>query len=127
MVVVQTTFPDAEFQTIRKILKSAFKEIRFSNQPCGATAKRQKAAIELAGECDAVIVIGGKNSENTKVLARVVEKNTGKPVFCIENASDLGSDIIRELSEFSSVGICSGSSTPTATIRKVEEILEGIS
>lgn len=124
VVVVQTTFPESGFQQIREVLKGAFRKIRFSNKPCGATAKRQKAAIEMAGECDAVIVIGGRDSENTWNLARVVEKQTGKPVFCIENSDDLNGNLIKRLSGFPTVGICSGSSTPTATIKKVEELLE---
>lgn len=124
VVVVQTTFPEDEFSRIRSILKETFSEIRFSNSPCGATAKRQKAAIELAKECDAVVVIGGKNSENTKVLAKVVSEKCSKPVFCIENANDLDSKIRESLSGFQTVGICSGSSTPISTIREVEQILE---
>ena len=125
VVVVQTTFPDSEFQKIRDVLKDFYKDIRFSNAPCGATEKRQKAALSLASECDAVVVIGGKESENTRVLSDVV-RQSGKPVFCIENADDIGFDMRKELSGFSVVGICSGSSTPTSAIRKVEEILEGI-
>ena len=125
VVVVQTTFPDSEFQKIREVLKDYFKDIRFSNVPCGATEKRQKAALALASDCDAVVVIGGKESENTKVLASVV-RQSGKPVFCIENADDISSDMKKELSAFSVIGVCSGSSTPTSAIRKVEEILEGI-
>lgn len=125
VVVVQTTFTDSEFQKIREVLKSHFKNIKFSNAPCGATAKRQKAAKALASECDAVVVIGGRESENTKVLARVVSRS-GRPVFCIENADDISLEMRTKLSSFSTVGICSGSSTPTSAIRKVEEILEGI-
>lgn len=125
VVVVQTTFPDSEFQKIREVLKLHFKDIRFSNAPCGATAKRQKAAQELASECDAIVVIGGRESENTKVLAKVVSQ-FNKPVFCIENADDITSAMKKSLSSLSTVGICSGSSTPTSSIRKVEEILEGI-
>lgn len=125
VVVVQTTFTDSEFQKIREVLKGHFKNIKFSNAPCGATAKRQKAAKALASECDAVVVIGGRESENTKVLARVVSRS-GRPVFCIENADDISLEMRTKLSSFSTVGICSGSSTPTSAIRKVEEILEGI-
>lgn len=125
VVVVQTTFPDSEFQKIREVLKLYFKDIRFSNAPCGATAKRQKAAKELASLCDAVVVIGGRESENTKVLAKVVGQSK-KTVFCIENADDITPEMKKDLSSFSTVGICSGSSTPTSAIRKVEEILEGI-
>ncbi len=126
VVVVQTTFPEEEFSRIREILSSAFSNIRFSNSPCGATAKRQKAARELAKQCDAVVVIGGRDSENTRVLASVVASESNKPVFCIENAKDVDDDMKKQLADFHTVGICSGSSTPTSIIREVEEILEGL-
>ena len=125
IVVVQTTFPVKEFQAIRRFLKSGFSRIRFSNSPCGATETRSKAALELASQTDAVIVIGGKNSENTKGLARIAA-NSGKPVFSIENDKDLDDDLLKKLSGFTSVGICSGSSTPTSIIRAVEELLSGL-
>jgi 4-hydroxy-3-methylbut-2-enyl diphosphate reductase len=125
IVVVQTTFPVKEFQAIRRYLKTGFSRIRFSNSPCGATEARGKAAVELASQTDAVIVIGGLNSENTNGLARLVS-DAGKPVFRIENEKDLDENMIEALRSYSSVGICSGSSTPTTSIRAVEEILEKI-
>ncbi|MBR2282557.1 MAG: 4-hydroxy-3-methylbut-2-enyl diphosphate reductase [Spirochaetales bacterium] len=123
VVVVQTTFPVNVFERIKKVLKGHFTAIRFSNSPCGATQIRKKAALELARQTDAVVVVGGRNSENTKGLARTVE-DTGKPVYCIENASDLDKGLCSELSTYRCVGICSGSSTPTNIIREVEEVLE---
>ena len=122
-VVVQTTFPIREFQTIRRCLKTGFSHIRFSNSPCGATEARGKAVLELASQTDAVVVIGGLNSENTNGLARLVA-DAGKPVFRIENEKDLDQELLAVLRTYSSVGICGGSSTPTSTIRAVEEILE---
>lgn len=124
VAVTQTTFSDSEFQAIRTILKSHFKNIRFSNQPCGATKNRQKATIELANQCDAVIVVGGKNSENTKALARVVLQNTTKSAFCIENKQDLDEKLLNQLKQYSTIGICSGSSTPTSVIREIEQVLQ---
>jgi len=123
VVVCQTTYPEYYFNLIKEYLGSHFSKIRFSNAPCGATLARKKAALELASQTDAVIVIGGRSSENTKGLALVV-KETGKPVYCIENTDDLTEDLLKELSAYSSIGICSGSSTPTPIIRAVEEILE---
>lgn len=123
VVVVQTTFPEREFLSIRRYLKGYFRNIRFSTSPCGATSSRIKAALELSSQCDAILVIGGRNSENTKGLARALDV-TGKPVFFIENEKDLDKDLLSRLSGFSVLGICSGSSTPTSVIRAVEEILE---
>ena len=123
VVVVQTTFPEKEFYAIRRYLKAHFKNIHFSTSPCGATSSRIKAALELSSQCDAILVIGGRNSENTKGLARSLEV-TGKTVFCVENEKDLDADLLNKLSGFNVVGLCSGSSTPTSVIRAVEEILE---
>lgn len=123
VVVVQTTFPENEFLAIRRYLKTCFRNIRFSTTPCGATSSRIKAARELASRCDAIFVIGGRNSENTKDLARALE-DTCKPVFFIENEKNLDKDLLSRLSGFSVLGLCSGSSTPTVVIRAVEEILE---
>ena len=123
VVVVQTTFPEKEFLSIRRFLKTRFRNIRFSTTPCGATSSRIRAATELAMHCDAIFVIGGRNSENTKDLARALN-DTGKPVFFIENEKDLDKDLLSKLSGFNVLGLCSGSSTPTAVIRAVEEILE---
>ena len=123
IVVVQTTFPIREFHAIRRCLKTGFSRIRFSNSPCGATEARGKAVLELASQTDAVVVIGGMNSENTNGLARLVS-DAGKPVFRIENEKDLDPELLAALGTYSCVGICSGSSTPTSTIRAVEEILE---
>lgn len=123
VVVVQTTFPEREFLSIRRYLKAYFRNIRFSTSPCGATSSRIKAALELSSQCDAILVIGGRNSENTKGLARALDV-TGKPVFFIENEKDLDKDLLSKLCGFSVLGICSGSSTPTSVIRAVEEILE---
>lgn len=123
VVVVQTTFPEKEFNSIRRYLKTYFRNIRFSTTPCGATSSRIRAAKELSEQCDALFVIGGRNSENTKDLARALDE-TGKPVFCIENEHDLDDDLLEKIAGFSAIGICSGSSTPTSVIRAVEDILE---
>ena len=123
VVVVQTTFPEKEFLAIRRYLKSVFRSIHFSTSPCGATSSRIKAAKELVLQCDAVFVIGGRNSENTKGLARSLNES-GKPVICIENEKDLDADLLAKLTGIKVAGICSGSSTPSSVIKAVEETLE---
>ena len=100
VVVVQTTFPEREFLSIRRYLKAYFRNIRFSTSPCGATSSRIKAALELSSQCDAILVIGGRNSENTKGLARALDV-TGKPVYFIENEKDLDKDLLSKLCGFS--------------------------
>ena len=123
VVVVQTTFAEKDFLAIREYLGNHFNNIRFSNAPCGATIARNKAVTQLAEQTGAVVVIGGKSSENTKGLAKRVS-DMGKPVFFVENEKDLDEKMLSEISSYGSVGICSGSSTPTSIVRAIEEILE---
>jgi 4-hydroxy-3-methylbut-2-enyl diphosphate reductase IspH len=79
---------------------------------------RQAAALNLADECDGVLVVGGKRSENTNNLADIV-RQTGKPVWLIENDRDMDDKLVKEIRQYDKVGLCSGTSTPTAIIEEV--------
>ena len=68
LAVAQTTFPYELWQKICDVLKSRVKRLDIMDTICTATIKRQDAAKELAKIADAMIVIGGKNSSNTKKL-----------------------------------------------------------
>lgn len=125
VVVTQTTFKAVEFQRIRRYLKENFSNIRFSTSPCGASTSRVAAVLELARQVDAIVVVGGKHSENTKGLAIAVS-GTGKPVFEILNETEIDDEMRRRLAVCESVGICSGSSTPTYVIKAVEDVLSKI-
>lgn len=122
VVVTQTTFKAAEFQRIRKYLKESYHNIRFSTSPCGASTSRVAAVLELAKNTDAIVVVGGKASENTKGLAIAAAK-VGKPVFEILNETEIDDAMKSRLSGFETVGICSGSSTPTYVLKAVEDVL----
>jgi 4-hydroxy-3-methylbut-2-enyl diphosphate reductase len=81
---------------------------------------RQDEARELARTVDAVIVVGGKASSNTKHLAELAH-HYGKPVQYVETAAelDLGSFTGRE-----TVGVLAGASTPTWLVDEVVDVLE---
>ena len=118
LVVTQTTFPkDLYFQAVA-VFRLHFKDIVIGNKPCHACVMRQAVALNLADECDAVLVVGGKNSENTNNLADII-RQAGKPVWLIENERDMDSNFVEELRKFDKVGICSGTSTPTDIIEEV--------
>ena len=76
--------------------------------------ERQKEADEISGKCDTVIVIGGKNSSNTKKLFSISKKNC-ENTFHIEKMSEL-KEI--DFSSSSQVGIISGASTPDWIIKE---------
>ena len=118
LVVTQTTFPkDLYFQAVA-VFRLYFKDIVIGNKPCHACVMRQVAALNLADECDAVLVVGGKKSENTNNLADIVSQ-TGKPVWLVENGREMDENLIKTIRQFGKVGICSGTSTPIDIIEEV--------
>src|SRR5205085_8023376 len=69
-VAAQTTQPIQRVQSLVQAIKNRFPdaEVRFVDTVCQPTKNRQRAAIELAENCDIIIVIGGANSNNTREL-----------------------------------------------------------
>ena len=116
-VVCQTTTPpillDVLFETISR--KNAGKEIRFIDTVCGPTRERQQAVEDLLPRVQALVVVGGKNSNNTRQLRALGEK-AGLPCFQIEKASELRPEWFYS---FDTVGLTAGTSTLDQTIDEV--------
>ena len=87
-IVSQTTRKIEEFLKLTDYLIRHFKEVRVFNTICNATFENQDAARELASKADLMIVIGGKNSSNTKQLYTIAKENC-KDSFLIENENEL--------------------------------------
>ena len=88
---------------------------------CGATKERQSDLVELVeGGADAIVVIGGKHSANTRKLAKLAASHN-RPTFHIETADDLEAE---KFSACKTVGVTAGASTPEFIIRSVCERLE---
>ncbi len=121
MVISQTTIKQDEFDRICKILESKTEELKIVNNICSATNNRQEALKRLCDEVDACLIIGGRNSANTRRLFMTAEE-TGIPVWHIEDASDLPP----EIAVYEKIGISAGASTPDSVIREVEEALLGM-
>ena len=113
--VAQTTKKKEKYLEIVNALILKNKEVRVFNTICDATFENQDAARELSKEVDVMIVIGGKNSSNTKQLHSI----------CIENCSD--SYLIENETELNYLwfidknlcGITAGASTPDWIIQQV--------
>ncbi|HCZ32056.1 MAG TPA: 4-hydroxy-3-methylbut-2-enyl diphosphate reductase [Holophagaceae bacterium] len=120
LVVAQTTFTVKDYHAITDYLRSRAVDAVFENTICEDTWMRQDEARELARTVDAVIVVGGKASSNTKHLAELAH-HYGKPVQYVETAAelDLGSFTGRE-----TVGVLAGASTPTWLVDEVVDVLE---
>ena len=118
-LIAQTTIKEEEFNLIKDCLASRIKNLKVFNTICSATYKRQKAIKELFGEVDAVIVIGGKNSANTKRLFTTCQEHKIPSCF-IEDIEELP----EEFYAFERIGLASGASTPDEVIDSIERKLK---
>lgn len=123
-VAAQTTQPIERVRELVQCLREAFphSEVRFTDTVCRPTKERQSAAVELAQKCDAVIVIGGAHSNNTRELVQTCSKFCPR-VHHIQTAADLRSDWFFA---DDTVGITAGTSTPDSIINSVETRLQEI-
>ncbi len=115
-VVAQTTFSVEKFENIIKnIKKLCEKSVAVFKTICYTTVGRQKEAEELSEKCDAMIVIGGRNSSNTNKLYDICAKHCDN-VIRLTSADEFEYEKIKN---FNKVGIVSGASTPNAQTREV--------
>jgi 4-hydroxy-3-methylbut-2-enyl diphosphate reductase len=114
MVLAQTTISVEKYARICEILKSRKPDIVLEHSICQATRERQLALKELSRKVQAIVVIGGKNSSNTKRLYELAVAS-GKPSWHIEEASELPP----EITDFTTIGITAGASTPDWCIEEV--------
>lgn len=120
-VLAQTTQSKEHFEKIVAEIKKQAKDFKVFDTICGATSKRQKAAIELAKKVDLVLVIGDRMSANTKRLAELCTK-TGAETHQIETVGDLNSSWLKDKEK---VGLTAGASTPEWVIEAVTAKLQG--
>lgn len=116
LAVAQTTFPICEWNKICIVLQERVQKLDIMNTICTATVKRQDAARELASIVDAMIVIGGKHSSNTKKLYDTCKQLCNRTIL-VERAEDIPlgfADIKTE-----TVGITAGASTPQWSLKEV--------
>ncbi len=119
-VLSQTTFSVSKFNDLVMKLDDLLKdyELDINNNICDATDLRQKEMKELAPQVDAMIVIGGKNSSNTKKLYEIGLKEC-KKCYLVETIDDLKADF----ENCEKVGVMAGASTPQSSIDDVVNYL----
>jgi len=118
-VVAQSTLDKKTFDNLTGIIKVKWHDNQIIDTRCDATTRRQEEAIELCGKVDAMIIIGGKNSANTKRLTQIC-RNEGVPAYHIENADELAEINFEGID---AVGVTAGASTPDWIIESVVEKL----
>ena len=120
-IAAQTTQPIDKVQRLVASIRERFprSEVRFIDTVCQPTKQRQNAAVELARQCDVVIVIGGERSNNTRELVATCERHCPQ-VRHVQSATDLRSGWFTERD---TIGLTAGTSTPDETIAAVEQWL----
>lgn len=120
-VVSQTTFSKDKFDILtNEIIKTCNDyEVIIDKTICDATDKRQTECLELAKKVDMMIIIGGKNSSNTKELYNI-SYNINKNTILIQDVNDLKNI---ELKKDLNIGIMAGASTPEFVIDEIVEYL----
>ena len=124
-VVAQTTFRVAEWRNCLKSLQRVYTNANIFDTICNATARRQEEAEALARTCDAMLVLGGRESSNTAKLYDVCRKHT-RTLFA-QSAAEIPKGF---LDGVKTLGITAGASTPASIIKEVlvtmAEINEGV-
>ena len=94
-------------------------EIRFVDTTCQPTRQRQRSVEQLVPLVQAMVIVGGKNSNNTRELVDLCRQR-GLKSFHVQDAADLNRDWF---SGISCVGLTAGTSTLDSTIREVKQWL----
>ena len=116
-IVSQTTFNYNKFKELVEIISEKGYNIIIRNTICNATEERQTEAREIAKRVDAMIVVGGSSSSNTRKLYEIC-KNECKDTYYIQTLNDLD---MTSLGKADCIGITAGASTPNNLIEEVSK------
>lgn len=116
-IFAQTTFSNLEFMSlVNKIRRIAKTYIEVIPSLCPVVLEREKETSNMASTCDMLILVGGKNSSNTKRLYNIAKDKT----IWVETKDELD---LNEIKKYQKVGIISGTSTDISTINEIIEML----
>lgn len=123
-IVCQTTTQEAEARRIIQAIRdqNPRAEVRHLDTICHPTKEHQRSLERLLEQVQAVVVVGGRNSNNTRELARRCRER-GLAAYHVQDASDLRPDWFAGLEV---VGLTAGTSTLDDSIQEVEQWLLGL-
>lgn len=121
-IIAQTTLPMEKLEAVVSFCLHKASEIKVFNTICNATSIRQEESAELAQKVDLMIVVGGKNSANTRRLAEICKAIRPK-TYHIEVSEEFDPSWLEGVN---SVGVTSGASTPDWIISEVVEKIKNL-
>ena len=116
VAVSQTTFPPSMWNAVLEVIKGRVRDLESHCTICSATEARQRESAELAASVDAMIVVGGRNSANTRKLYEVCAAKCPRTIL-VESAAEIPHAFANTDSEM--IGITAGASTPTDSLKEV--------
>jgi 4-hydroxy-3-methylbut-2-enyl diphosphate reductase len=117
-IIGQTTLSTDVYLSAAAAIREVFSNVCVIDTICPATKDRQDAVKKLCASVDAVVIVGGKESANTRRLFHIAE-TSGKAAYLIETAEELPPSVFA----YDMVGISAGASTPDEIIDEVENRL----
>ncbi len=123
LIIVQTTFSLEKFNSYVRQIKQKIDEdveLQVKNTICNATKIRQEETCEISKKVQCMIIIGGKNSSNTKKLYDIAKENCENTMI-VETKDELDAEAIKQ---FEKIGIMAGASTPDDSIEGVIKAIE---
>ena len=123
VLAAQTTQDRAVFEALAADLAERPNlDVKVLQTICDATRQRQEDAVRIAREVDYMVVVGGKESGNTRRLAQVAAAQ-GTPCVHVETAAELPLDELRKCRR---VGLTAGASTPRELVAGIFHLLKGL-
>jgi len=119
-VIAQTTIPLSILNSVVSACENRFQEVKVHDTICDATKIRQEEAAELAPQVDCMIVIGGKESSNTKKLTKIC-KGLQSRSYEIEHESEIDFSWFEGIE---TLGVTAGASTPIPVIERICKYIE---
>ena len=120
VLVAQTTYPPDLWEAALPVLKARYPDLEAKRTICQATSRRQAAALELARRADAMIVVGGRKSANTRKLFETCRAVCPRTLL-IETAAEIPPDFCDTRTEL--LGIAAGASTPDWSYKEVVTVM----
>ena len=116
LAVAQTTFPPSRWEEILDVLRKKVRCLDARRTICSATQVRQQEAAELSARADAMVVVGGRNSANTRKLFQACMERCPRTIL-VESAAEIPPAFANIDSDI--IGITAGASTPSDSLKEV--------
>ena len=118
-ILAQTTLSHRDWKDVADAVRLKYPQVWSPGKSdlCFATTNRQGALMQIARECDAIIVIGSDNSSNTRALEKLAKDVGCKNVYRVNDASELPKNFL------GTVGVTAGASAPEELVAEIIRML----